>query len=280
LECGLRHITYLEPSEDSPLVFVPTQSGQTDILFLIDATTLHPSPGEASGVGSLFALDEWTNLSQRLASLPEQISAAGASIRTAVTAFGDFDARLLSAPEVRLLLHPADLESRLLRNFDAGELLAELRRIPVPAPDGDYIDALAEGLESCLHAGWRDDARKLVVVFGDSAGYSAVEEQSSAMQWANARFRALDVYDQAAQLHRRNIELASIFHDPGANALKEAHTAAYELIRASRKQFQRLASLPGWAFTTESLASDQIPLAWSSACHPLGRGACPGILLN
>jgi hypothetical protein len=81
-------------------------------------------------------------------------------------------------------------------------------------------------------------------------------------------------------LHRSGVEIISVFHDAGANVLKELHAAADEVTRQTRKQYQRLASLPLWSWTTDSLWADKVLSAWAPVGHPLGRGACPGFDLT
>ncbi|MDQ3280770.1 MAG: hypothetical protein M3Q69_05090, partial [Acidobacteriota bacterium] len=80
--------------------------------------------------------------------------------------------------------------------------------------------------------------------------------------------------------HRQHVEIATIYHAPGATASAALHAVAYqrELLLATKAQYARLASVAELAFDAESFD----PAAAATALHQLppaiGRGATFGEL--
>ncbi len=270
-----RPITYLAPSDPPVSWFRPPDSGKFDVHFLIDATTMHPDPAaQDTEAGRLLQSESWTAFSERLAAVAAGLAAdAAADVRTAVTFFGDWDDGLL---------HPNDPGLRSLRPYHAADLLAALRDVPRDSGTGiagDFVDALESGLESCIRSGWREDARKLLIVFGDSPGYSVLDASSPTLQLADSRFRSLDVFEQAAELHTRGVEILTIFHEDAAKILEIAGVNQAELVRYARRQYERLASLPEWALSSDALDSGAVLAQWRVRPAILGKGPCPGLLI-
>ena len=69
------------------------------------------------------------------------------------------------------------------------------------------MDALADALAECASARWHPEARKLLVVTGDSPGYSIL---NPAPWGANAAVREKDVETVALDLHRKGVEGSSV----------------------------------------------------------------------
>ncbi len=271
-----------------------------DVYFLIDATTRQTAP-ERVGLTSLVGDPAWPALAEKLAAIPGAMASApvdpasgtptsgtppsSTDIRCGIAAFADFDS---------WTLHPAAPDARMLRPFRAADITTTLSSIPVPNV-GDYVDALAEGLDAALHVGWREDARKLLVVLGDSPGHSvlaAVPRHASrnahlrqavaggSLRLADSRIRRRDVHECAEQLHAHGIEIATLFFEDGARSIEMSSAAGQQLVDHTRRQYRELASLPQWAFRIDG-SSDLAELGAVLKARPsvIGRGFCPGFAI-
>jgi len=261
------------PIEDANAPLPPLRPAyrarQLDVALLVDGTM------RAETATLLADRKLWGAHAEQLVALIEGLTAAmRADLRVAVIAFGDRLVPATSAPDLRPAYHldPAEPEARTLRPMDSGQLRARLLSLR-PTSGGDLVDALADALAACRQLRWRNGARKLLVVTGDSPGYSI---RWPAPWGSNAQVRENDVDVEAAALHREGVELVSLYHAPAIDA------ATFEFVRPfvdhARMQYLRLASRPGLCFAAGALDPAAAVRALTSRVPVLGRGASPGIL--
>jgi hypothetical protein len=279
VDCGDRPVFHLSPAqlEDFPIL-LPLETRAAEIVFLIDGTSLHPTSAEALGQPArLLGTPEWEQLSGSwMPALSELGRRFPDGIRTAVFAFGDFPMPAVSPGSY--LLHPAESERKLRRLGPEGAL-KELRRLP-SCSGGDFVDALAEGLEACQHVGWWQNARKLVIVVGDSPGYSLMDAGKGVLDLADARSRTRDVMDEGFRLHTAGIEIATVLLAEGLERLEQISENAEKLVAHTHRQYQELASIPAWALSSRHLELGSFLAAWADWKEPLARGAAPGVLVR
>jgi len=239
-----------------------------DVFFLIDGTTLHPN--DKREFEPFLRTPGWKETRQKFMKFWEALPAEfPGGVRVGVGAFGDqsmtpgrSDNYVLQPKQWRMTL-PAQTE----RDW------AELRA----TDGGDFIDALADGLHRCAALPWRVDARKLVVVFGDSPGYSVLHAGHGPVALADGQLREYDVYQEAGALHDQNVEIATIFHSPSAEGLRDRTDFAAELVDYARDQYLRLASQPAWSLTSPDWDPVRFAEAWKSWTGMIARGASPPI---
>lgn len=261
------------PTEGANVPLAPLRPNyrarQLDVALLVDGTMRHRT------TTLLADRESWGAHADRLVALSEGLAAEmKADLRTAVIAFGDRPVPMANALDLRPAYHldPAEPEERALRSAGAGQLHSRLLSLQ-PTSGGDFVDALADGIAACRELRWRPRARKVLVVIGDSPGYSILRPPP----WGgDAQVRENDVEVEAAALHRQGIEILTLFHAPAVEA------AIFEFVRPfvdhARAQYLRLASRPELSFAAESFDPAAAICALTSRVPVLGRGACPGIL--
>jgi len=198
--------------------------------------------------------------------------------RVGVFAFGDHPVAGLRAPGLRpdFRLHPRDGSGWKLEDLTSDEIRERLRAIP-PTSGGDFVDALADGLQACVGIPWREGVRRLVLVTGNSPGYSILHPAPAG---ASLIARRLEVDTQAMALHRIGVELVTLYHPvPEERAL-----GSLDYERALKKhaaaQYRRLASRPTMAFDASKTAAADVVRSLSDAPWALARGAAYGVLLE
>jgi len=197
-----------------------------------------------------------------------------ADLRTVVLAFGDRPVPATSAPDLRPAyhLHPARPEERILRGEDTAQLRSRVVSLPATS-GGDFVDSLADALAACRELRWRTAARKLLVLVGDSPGYSILRP---APHGADAQVRERDVDVEAAALHRHGVELFTLYHAPAV----ESATAGFlrPFVDHARAQYLRIATRPGFFFEAPGFEPGAAVRALMSRVPVVGRGASPGIV--
>lgn len=289
-----------------PALRLPPADGEWDIAFLVDGTAriaeppipeppiaeprIAETPIEPSADRGTQTLD-FSVLADLADALAETGPIPADAMRCAVLAFGD---RPLSAARARdlaprYLLQPA-AEALRFEPWRADALRARLASVSA-TPGGDYVDAVAEGLEACRGLAWRPGARRLVVLAGDSPGFSLLHPLPAG---ANARVRDLDVDHQAECLHRHGVLIASLdlgaagypgggdpaACDPAAGDLAAYDTDAARLRAGTAAQYARLASLPSLAFAGRDIDPRGMAAQLARTADLIGRGASLGILLD
>lgn len=276
-----REVTYL-PCTPDPAGTLIRSAGRkrVEFVFLIDATMLAPDPAtgaELRGVSNLLGTPPWEELTARLCLLGDELRRHypdGA--RAAVIAFGD--APMPPVSESGFTVYPGDAELRRLREYRRDAVASALRGLPA-AGGGDFIDALAEGLAACRQVGWRDDTRKLVILVGDSPGYSMLEAHAPQgklarlLELADARVRDADVFEEAEALRALGVEVISIYNTAPLDLLQPYQP---DLLLFARKQYARLASKPEWMWALDALDPEETAGTWHREAGVLGSGACPG----
>lgn len=222
-----------------------------DLVLIIDATWLASSPGGAP-IRLLADREAWNKVSSQLLSLAAGL-AATSPLRVAVISFGDHRPPFPVAADLfpAFLLNPPATEVAF-ETYDPGRLGQTLERLE-PCAGGDFVDGLAEALAASATLPFHPDHRRLVLVAGDSPGYSI---DIPAPMRAAAFSRALDVDTAALHLHEKNIEIATLWSP--ATLPEPVSRDAIALRRFAQEQYRRLASLPQWALEMQ---------------HPIGPAA-------
>lgn len=190
--------------------------------------------------------------------------------RVAVIAFGDQELPAVTAHDLRpaYRLYPAE-DDRVLQGLDRDRLREALLAVP-STPGGDYVDALADALAAALRLRWREHARKLVLVSGDSPGASLLHPLPKG---TDVCVRERDVDTQALALHRNGVEIATIHHAPPADSAHYALPTHRQLLQATRAQYERLASTRELAFDAAGFDATRAAAVLRHIAEPLGRRA-------
>lgn len=261
-----------EPAE---LIRPTAADAPIDIVVIVDGTLRNWEDNAAPRL-----LDDSRLRAAHADALVELVTAlaAGRDARAAVFAFGDQDEPPATAPDLQpqYVLDPPDhLDASGITQL-RDKLLA-LRS----TPGGDFVDALADALHMCADPysdlRWRDGVRKLVIVSGDSPGFSLLEPLPKE---ADLRVRRWDVDTEALALHRLGVEIVTIYHRlPEGHALASlAH--ARPLLAAARAQYARLASLPELAFMEPGFQPAEAAAIIANLSSLIARGASIGELVE
>lgn len=197
--------------------------------------------------------------------------ADGRDARAAVIAFGDQNPPAVTAADLqpRYLLRPTDEQ---LQTAGIGRLRERLLALEA-TPGADFVDALADALHACARLRWRREARKIVVLSGDSPGHSLLFPLPKG---ADLGVRHLDVDTQALALHRLGVEIVTIYQDPPA---EKKVGFARELLSGAKEQYVRLASIPELAFEAAAFhpaAAERV----GSIASAVARGMALGELVR
>ncbi len=242
-----RHVLTLPPDEryapPSPIP-VPPSGAPADLALVIDGTAR-----AADGSALLADTDAWPAHVEQLLALLEALLAKTSDARFAVVAFGDDPPPQAKAVDLlpRYRLFPGESEISL-QSLGLDALRELLLGLP-PSSGGDFVDAVADALAACRRLRWRPEARKLVILTGDSPGHSILHP---APPGGDARVRELDVDHEALRLHHQGVELVTLYHEPASEELQEIDFKQ-QLVEFARVQFRRLASRPEMAFVTSTL---------------------------
>lgn len=305
----------VDPRHAAPPPHVHTgEDTRIDLLFLVDLTTRvakeverpkqpepvtqdHPTEGagkdgedaEKAKEETEYHVELWLLLGDtaswrahvaQLAAFAESLAADGVDLRTGVIGFSDTRPRRASAadliPTVPAVV-PELARQRELVPFDPADLQRRLGALP-PTTGADFVDAVADGLAAARSLPWREDARRLVLLLGDSPGYSITRP---APRGADVQIRPLDVDTEALRLAReRDVELLTLFHAlPQGLPLRELPHVPPFLAHAEA-QYRGLAAHPDWAWTVAGFVPEE---AASSVRRPprlLARGTSLPVLLE
>jgi len=265
-----------DPRYAPPPPLEPARNGsKLDVFFLIDGTAkVLNAAGPNDGDKPLKGIDafsrllgskaKWSELVRKLVSLTSELAKQYPDIHTGVMAFGDHDMRFIAnSPDLlcRYLLYPEDPEDRKLSTYTKERLEQLLMDVPATS-GGDFVDALGEGLEASARCGWRRGARHLLLLAGDSPGYSLLK---TAPQGVDIHVRRLDVAQEAMRLHVQHaVEIMSIYLGvpaPAGNNPYGLHSPK-PFLDYTRNQYRRLASL-------SSLFCDAAMFEPHAACEAL-----------
>jgi hypothetical protein len=253
------------------------ENGKLDLLFLVDGSSRllfqakrpvsRASPAPAGSA-------TWASQQDKLAEFSQRLRQGYPDLHMAVMAFGDYSLNdSVSAADLRptYALYPEDRPQQL-RALSEQQLKEQLANIPYTS-GADFVDALAEALHECQSAGWRADARKLLVLAGDSPGNSILHPLALG---ADAGARGFDVDSEAAALHEAHgVELLTLYLGDAS-----AQGAIRQLLDQSSKQYERLASHPAlfWKADNFDPGAAADVLKNIAAGLVLARGSCYGLL--
>jgi hypothetical protein len=283
-----------DPRYAPPPPLEPARNGnKLDLLFLIDGTAkvLNAAGPEESekplkGIDAFSRLlgsksKTWAELVQKLVSFASGLAKQYRDIHTCVLAFGDHDMRFIaSAPDLlcRYILYPEDPEERKLSAYTKERLEQQLMDMPSTS-GGDFVDALGEGLEASARCGWRRGARHLLLLAGDSPGYSLLK---AAPQGADIHVRHLDVAQEAMRLHVQHaVEILSIYLGVPASADNNPYGLHHPkpFLDYTRNQYRRLTSLPSLFWDAAMFEPQAAFEALQSLPQRIARHSSYGILV-
>jgi hypothetical protein len=295
-----RRVLYLPlTSSEAPPPLVPAANGQKlDLLFLIDGTTMQTAEVAKVGVEATPGQPDvknpkeyellplvgsepaWSNFVEKLAGFASELEKKYTQIRTSVLCFGERTATVVGfgAPDLRpdYLLVPSQRDRRTFKSFSKDRLRSTLGVLRY-SPGGDFVDALAYALHECHELSWGPDARRLLVLMGDSPGHCLCRPLKEVWQIDN-RVRKLDVHWEAERLHRRGIELMTIYYVP--KSLKAyVHGTAHVFLEYARQQYEDLASRPQFVFLASSFEPAVAAQAVVKETSAVARGVCLGVML-
>jgi hypothetical protein len=274
------------PDEEppDPLLLRPPDTKELDLVVLVDGTCTHPLKDSTGNKGVLEYLlapalaQTWQEIANLMMEFVSRIEERYPKLWMMTVAFGDEPMPMLSNTLLlpSYLVYPVDPDRRILGPAMAGQLATQLRRLPY-TPGGDYVDALADGLRACEKASWRQNSRKLLLLFGQSPGYSMLEESDGI---TNLLPRKACIEEEIAALHHKGVEVITIFHHPPeADDLYGVNRP--DVINRSRQQYEWLASLPGWSNSTSDFNVEKLAAAWlDPLVTVIARGPSPGILVG
>lgn len=259
-----------------PLLFQPRKTDELNVVILVDGTCLHPYPEDKPAtLEYLLGLSEvWQRISSSLATFLTTVSTAYPKLWSMAAAFGDEPVSLISNSllKPKYLVYPQIPEARKLEPLSIEKLMQQLRTLP-HTPGGDFVDGLADGLRACMNAKWRGNSRRLVIVFGQSPGYSLADSDDM----INFVVRKACIEEEVAALHRDGVEIVTIYHDPPVP--EEAYRVQLpEIFERARKQYESLATLKEWSTGSTAMDAAALAEAWLHSPISLARGPAPGLL--
>ncbi len=266
--------------EPLPPLRIASSDGGLDLVFVLDGTARRFAKGDVGGAVSALLLDrreEWREQADRLTRFASELAQRAREPRFAVLAFGDSmpPGAVASDLAPRYHLYPRE-EERGFVPLDPARLQTALESVP-STPGGDFVDALADALHACRRFRWRRDARKLIVLYGDSPGHSVLHPLR---RGADVCARALDVDTEVWQLHRDGVEVVTIYCEPAADLRLHAVEFQHDLLSGARAQYARLASLPALAFEAASFTPEQAAEALRSPDAVIARCAALGEMVE
>ncbi len=269
----------LGPRFEPPPPLRPAPSGALDLALVVDGTSRLFESREIAGPSHLLGHELWKDYAGRLLSLGEALAKHyREDPRLSILGFGDQEPPGAVAADLmpRYQIFPMQSEARALRPLGLKRARRALRSIPATS-GGDFVDALADALEASAELRWRPEARKVVVLFGDSPGHSI---QFPAPTGGDAGVRERDVDLQAMKLHGLGVEIVTVYLSPAEGlGLRDVEFRA-ELLSFASEQYTRLASLPEMAF--EAATFDPLRAAKVIVEHqgPIARGPAVGELIE
>jgi hypothetical protein len=284
------HFLPAKTPDGSDLVVPPVHpqltSAALDIALVVDGTTqrfdmewLQTAGSEGrSGFRRLLQSGQpWTQIQQQLLALVDGLAQRHpARVRFTTFAFADHGIDEILADDLRpdYLLRPP-LGEHALRPYQPAQARAALSHLQSSA-GGDFVDALAEALDAAAGLSWMPDARKILLVLGDSPGHSILDP---APWGADVTARAIEVEAALEALHHKEVEVISVYHrlPDDCGIFDEQGSIENRLRDYSWRQYRRLATRPELALTVDEL--DPVRLV-EGALHlggPVARGCTWGL---
>jgi hypothetical protein len=265
------------------LIYLPNKIQQLDIVMIVDATmrifadeTITENNEEKRSYLAKLLIDAdkptWETYIEKLSGFIENISKKK-DYKISILSFGDYKQPQISAPELipKYIIKPEEERERSLQLLEPKQIMRNLRSIEATS-GGDFVDALADAMIACIDLNWRNDARKLLIIFGDSPGHSIMYPTPKG---GDLCARQIDVDTVAMHLHQLGIEILTIYNAPSEEAydyFKEVQGSGFELLDHTKKQYQQLASLPELAFQIANFDPIKAAKIFSNWMVPIGRG--------
>jgi hypothetical protein len=254
-----------------PPPLCPSVGLALDLCFLLDATVrVVDDPRGVMRVSLLLADPARRDAhAEVLMAFADHLRSSFSEVRVCVLGFADTPLEDVEALDLKplYLVYP-ETASRRLRPTPAETLRVALLAVPA-SPGGDFVDGLGDALAAAVDIGWRPAARKVLVLSGDSPGFSVVHPPP---RYADAHVRRHDVDAEAARLHARGVEIVTIFHQPAQSA-HFGIANPMPFVSFAREQYARLASRAGFAFELASLDPRAAADCVRSAAGPIGGDA-------
>jgi hypothetical protein len=264
--------------EPPPPIHAMGPGTRLDLAFVIDGTARRFAlEGERIISEPLLGQTTWLDRVELLTRFAEVLAEGADGSRFTVLVFGDEELKGIEAGDLRpgYLVDPPEGKRRF-SPWSPEECREALSWID-PTPGGDFVDALADALQACRRLPWREKARRLVVVCGDSPGHSVAHPLPPG---ADARVRRLDVDVEAEHLHEAGVEIATLYFNPPGDVGPRQAAFQRELLGATREQYARLASLPEMAFQLSRFDPEKAAQGIKVWRGLLGRRAAPGELVG
>ena len=275
---------FVLPVHESPSMgpfMHPHESDSLDLVFAIDATmSTFSSQGHKPGSDShpihlLTNRSLWSEYSQRLIALYEALIEHydGENLHTAVISFGDHDiSQIKRANDLApaYLTDETELSLRPRNPAELGNILGNIH----PSSGGDFVDALSTAFFAISRLRWRPIARRLVILLGDSPGYSVLRP---APDGANLTAGREELSKATKNLISRNVELVTIYqNDEGSKRAAFAE----RLHKYTEEQYKTLASRPAFFSRFSSLDITRLKDDIVNANSPWAYGTALGIIRN
>lgn len=273
-----RHVLTLAPDERyaAPLpIRIPPSGSPLDLALVIDGTARswsEDAPGPLLGDAGA-----WASRASELTGFVDSLRPHFSDVRLAVTAFGDDPPSPAKAVDLlpRYRLHP-DASQISLEPVSSEGLRDVLLDLP-PTSGGDFVDAVADALAACRGLRWRPEARKLLVLFGDSPGHSILHPPPPG---AGVLVRELDVDREAQRLHaEEGVEIITVYLEPSSPDWREIDFKR-QLVEFARAQYRRLASRPEMALEASTLEASVAAETVTGQTGVVGQGASWGELIE
>jgi hypothetical protein len=261
------------------------ETEELDIVVLVDGTCLHPADSTdnsqplESRLAYLLAPESaavWKDLAGGIAQFVARISASYPKVWAMAMAFGDEPMTMLANPLLRpgYLVHPRENQRKWQKEMT--EPLADaLGKLP-HTTGGDFVDGLADGLHACAQVPWRQNSRKLLLVFGQSPGYSVLDAKDD---MTDLLIRKACVEEEQTLLHRKGVEIVTVFHHP-AEMVDRYPIQLPEVLQQAREQYRKLASLSEWSCTTSDPGLGGLAASWMNPPKLIARGPSPGTIVS
>jgi hypothetical protein len=284
-----------ESHRREPLLARRAAESTIDLVFLIDGTareyvaaakakalTKESGRGGARDRDALEPIERllphsepWRAITRECVALAERLAEqVDGRLRWMTLAFGDYRPPSVSAHDLRpaYVVQP-DGPRRVFRG-GLDSLAKDGFEVLRPSAGGDFVDALADGLHTATELPWSPAARKILVLIGDSPGYSVLNPPPSL---SNAQSRIHDVDTEAAALHARGVEIVTVRHDIGLTRQDFLHLAPEIYLHYTEEQYRAVASLPAYATQSSTFRGVETARAILDAPRVIARGAFPGI---
>lgn len=266
--------------------FYPIDTKQLDILFIVDATMNNSALiNLETDSNSTFLLENEVfvkELTKKINDFITALSDTYDNIAYSILSYGDVSTTGVKAYDLRpsFILSPKTKSSRYFLAWEKHNLEKDISHLK-PSSGCDYVDALAEALHETLDYNWRNTARKLIFVIGDSPGFS-IEKPAPVIGGvqANTAIRHYNLESESMRLHKNKIEIMSLYINDDTE-LERSSNPIDKLRHYTKTQYIELATLDSYSQTWEEWQTNELATIFKESANKLlGRGFCYPILLE